>query len=135
MPPAILRTMKVFLVEDSPLVRERLIEMIEADGLHSIAGHADSYDEALAGIGASTPDVGIFDIKLARGSGINALAEARRRLPSLVGIVLSNHATPQHAKASAAAGAAYFLDKSTEFERIPAILSSIAAGKHKQDMP
>lgn len=127
--------MKVFLVEDSPLVRERLVEMIEADGLHSVAGEAGSYDEALAGIAASNPDVGIFDIKLARGSGIDALAEAKRRLPGLVGIVLSNHATPQHAKASAAAGAAYFLDKSTEFERIPAILSSIAAGKRNGDTP
>ena len=127
--------MKVFLVEDSPLVRERLVEMIEADGAHRIAGEADCYDEALAGIVATRPDVGIFDIKLARGNGIDTLAEARRRLPGLVGIVLSNHATPQHAKASAAAGAAYFLDKSTEFERIPEILSSIAAGTPDQDTP
>jgi DNA-binding NarL/FixJ family response regulator len=52
-----------------------------------------------------------------------------------VGIILSNHATPQHAKASAAAGAAFFLDKSTEFERIPAILSSIAAGTPNQETP
>ena len=56
----------------------------------------------------------------------------KRRLPNLVGIVMSNHATAQHARASAGAGAAFFLDKSTEFERINEILSSIAAGNHKK---
>jgi DNA-binding NarL/FixJ family response regulator len=127
--------MKVFLVEDSPVLCERLIELIEADGKHTVVGEADCYDKAVAGISASAPDVAIFDIKLARGNGIDALAEARRLQPSLVGIVMSNHATPQHAKASAEAGAAFFLDKSTEFERITEILSSIAAGHYKKDTP
>lgn len=127
--------MKVFLVEDSPLVRERLVEMIEAGGMHHVTGEADSYERALAGIAATRPDVGIFDIKLARGNGIDTLAEVKRHLPGLVGIVMSNHATPQHAKASAEAGAAYFLDKSTDFERIPEILSSIAAGTHNKETP
>ena len=78
------------------------------------------------------PDVGIFDIKLARGNGIDALTEAKRRVPGLVGIVMSNYATPQHLKASADAGAEFFLDKSSDFERITEILSSIAADNHKK---
>ena len=76
-----------------------------------------------AGIGM--PDVAIFDIKLARGNGIDALAAAKSELPGLRGIVLSNHATPQHVKASAEAGAEFFLDKSAEFERIGDILAAI----------
>lgn len=126
--------MNVFLVEDSPIVRERLVEMIEAGGVHRVTGQADCYDLAVAGISATKPDVGIFDIKLARGNGIDTLAAVKRRLPGLVGIVMSNHATPQHKRASAEAGAAYFLDKSAEFERIPEILSSIAAGAHNQEI-
>ena len=125
--------MKVFLVEDSPLVRERLVELIEAEGAHRVVGQAETYDEALAGIATTAPDVGIFDIKLARGNGIDAMTEAMRRQPGLVGIVMSNYATPQHVKASAAAGAAFFLDKSTDFERITEILSAIAGNHHKRD--
>jgi DNA-binding NarL/FixJ family response regulator len=45
----------------------------------------------------------------------------------LRGIVLSNYATPQHVKASADAGAEYFLDKSAEFEKIGDILAAILA--------
>ena len=126
--------MKVFLVEDSPVLCERLVELIEADGKHRVIGQADCYEEAVTGIVAALPDVGIFDIKLVRGSGIDALAEVKRRIPDLVGIVMSNHATPQHANASAEAGAAFFLDKSTEFEQITGILASIAAPSHEKDM-
>ena len=117
--------MKVFLVEDSPLVCERLVEIIEADGRHAVVGQAATYDEAVRGITATEPEVGIFDIRLAAGNGIDALVEARRVRPALVGIVMSNYATPQHLKASAAAGARFFLDKSADFERITGILSSL----------
>ena len=124
--------MKVFVVEDSPAVCERLIEMIEADGDHVVVGNAATYDDAVAGIAATTPDVGIFDVKLARGNGIDALAEAKRCLPALVGIVMSNYVTEQHANASVQAGAAYFLDKSAEFERVNEILSSLQKQRHQQ---
>lgn len=119
--------MKVFLVEDSAPVCERLVEMIEVGGAHEVVGQAATYDDAVAGITAARPDVGIFDIKLQRGNGIEALAEVKRRLPDLVGIVMSNYATPQHMKASTDAGAQYFLDKSADFERITEILSSLQA--------
>jgi DNA-binding NarL/FixJ family response regulator len=119
--------MRIFLVEDSLPIRQRLVEMIEASGAHRVVGEADNYDDALAGIGCSVPDVAIFDVKLARGNGIAALAEAKRRSPALVGIIMSNYATAQHRKASAAAGAAYFLDKSSDFERIPGILQGLGA--------
>jgi DNA-binding NarL/FixJ family response regulator len=85
------------------------------------------------GIAATRPDVGIFDIRLQHGNGIDALAEAKRRVPGLVGIVMSNYATPQHVKASADAGAEYFLDKSADFERITEILSSIGDGVTKKE--
>ena len=126
--------MRVFLVEDSAPLRERLVEMIEAGGEHHVVGEAATYEDAVEGIVATQPDVGIFDISLQHGNGIDALAEVKRRLPGLVGIVMSNYATAQHAKASADAGAQYFLDKSADFERIVEILSSIgseAQGKGK----
>ena len=119
--------MKVFIVEDSPAICERLVEMVEGAGGHVVVGQADNYETAVSGIAASAPDVAIFDIKLAHGNGIEALATAKRARPDLLGIVMSNFATPQHRKASADAGAEYFLDKSADFERIPEILSTLQA--------
>lgn len=116
---------KVFVVEDSVLVRERLVEMIrEVDGV-DVVGEADSYRTAVAGIMSTHPDVAILDVSLADGNGIDVLAHVKPRLPGLRGIVLTNYSSPQHLKASADAGAEYFLDKSVDFERITEILEQM----------
>lgn len=122
--------MKVFVVEDSAPVRERLIEMINEIEGFEVVGQAGTCDEAVSGIRQTKPDIAIFDIQLATGSGIDALAQAKRELPGLRGIVLTNYATPQHEKASADAGAEYFLDKSADFEKIAEILESMKAGQN-----
>jgi DNA-binding NarL/FixJ family response regulator len=119
--------MKVFVVEDSPAVMERLLELVREVAGAEIVGEAASFDAAVAGITSTHPDVAILDIKLAddRGTGIDVLARVRPALPAMKAIVLSNFATPQHMKASADAGADYFLDKSAEFERITGILKGM----------
>jgi DNA-binding NarL/FixJ family response regulator len=119
--------MKIFVVEDSPAVMERLLELVrEVEGAE-VVGEAASFDQAVAGITSTRPDVSILDIKLAddRGTGIDVLTRVRSVLPEMKAIVMSNFATPQHMKASAEAGADYFLDKSAEFERIAGILEEI----------
>lgn len=116
--------MKVFIVEDAPAVLERLQDMIrEVEGVE-LVGDAASYDSAVKGILATQPDVSILDIKLAdgNGSGIDVLGRVKKDLPAMRAIVLSNYVTPQHLKASADAGAEYFLDKTADSDRIPGIL-------------
>jgi len=121
------RDMKVFVVEDSAAVRERLVEMIRDVKDIEVVGEAATYDTAVAGIINTRPDVAVLDIKLANatGSGIDALIEVRKTLPGIRAIVLSNYSTPQHLKASADAGAEYFLDKSIDFERVGEILEQM----------
>jgi len=124
-PNPVERDMKVFVVEDSAAVRERLVEMIRELKDVEVVGEADSYDSAVRGILGTRPDVAILDISLASGSGIDVLARVRRELPSVRGIMLTNYVTPQHVKASADAGAEFFLDKSEDFERIGGILEQM----------
>jgi len=124
--------MKVFVVEDSAAVRERLVEMIQEVEDVEVVGEAGNYDMAIAGITSTHPDVAILDIKLAddAGSGIDVLSEVRKTMPAIRAIVMSNYVTPQHAKASADAGAEYFLDKSVDFGRIPEILRLMGSSKN-----
>jgi DNA-binding NarL/FixJ family response regulator len=121
------RDMKIFIVEDSAAVLERLEDMVrDIDGME-LVGNARNFDDAVSGIMSARPDVAILDIKLANdhGSGIDVLNRVKPQLPELRAIVLSNYATPQHIKASADAGAEYFLDKSVDFERIAGILEQL----------
>ena len=59
------RDMKVFVVEDSAAVRERLVEMIRDVKDIEVVGEAATYDTAVAGIINTRPDVAVLDIKLA----------------------------------------------------------------------
>lgn len=123
---------KVFVVEDSVPVRERLVEMIREVAGVEVVGEADSYGSAVAGIMSTQPDVAILDISLAEGNGIDVLVEVKPRLPGLKGIMLTNYSSPQHIKASADAGAEYFLDKSVDFERIAEILEQMLGEKRQR---
>ena len=127
--------MKVFIVEDSPAVLERLLEMVREVAEMDVVGDAPSYDRAVRGILSTRPDIAILDIKLAddRGSGIDVLARVRPELPKMKAIVLSNYVTPQHLKASAEAGAEYFLDKSVDTDRIPGILEKMRCENDRKD--
>jgi DNA-binding NarL/FixJ family response regulator len=123
--------MKIFVVEDSAAVRERLVEIVREVADVEVVGEAATYDEAVAGITGTRPDVAILDIRLAddAGSGIDVLNAVRNGVPALKAIILSNYVTPQHVKASADAGAEYFLDKSVDFDRIPEILRQMRSDK------
>jgi DNA-binding NarL/FixJ family response regulator len=118
--------MRIFVVEDSVAVRERLVEIIREVEDMEVVGEAGTCEAAVAGIIATRPDVAILDVHLPDGSGIQVLADVKHSLAGMRGIVLTNYTSAQHRSAAADAGAEYFLDKSADFERIPEILQRLA---------
>ena len=119
---------RVFIVEDSPLFRERLAEEITEHKNLELIGTADKETEAINAIAVSPPDLMFVDINLLEGNGLNVLREVRRTLPKskLSIVIMTNHASPTFRRESLKLGADYFIDKSIEFERIPAILNAVA---------
>lgn len=122
--------MKVFLVEDSVPVRERLKEMLGAIPGVSIAGHASAAREAIAGILAAKPDVVVLDLKLANGSGFDVLSDVHQREPGIGFYMLSNFASEPYRRHAARLGALGFFDKSSEFERVREAIAQRAAMSH-----
>jgi DNA-binding NarL/FixJ family response regulator len=118
-----LRT-RVYIVEDSASIRERLIEMLSSRGIN-VVGEASSPGEAIAGIRRLRPDCVVLDLKLVGGSGIEILRELHPELPEITFIVLSNHADAPYRRRCEAAGARFFLDKSTEFARITHLIAGL----------
>jgi DNA-binding NarL/FixJ family response regulator len=120
---AIAATHKVFIVEDSPSVRRRLIELLgELDSV-SIAGEAESPEDAVAGIFRTLPHCVVLDFRLAGGTAIDVLRAVHPVLPDIGFIVLTNHPNAQYRRASMEAGAIAFLDKSTD---LPALKERVA---------
>jgi two-component system, NarL family, response regulator DevR len=109
--------LRVFVVDGSVLVRQRLAARIEPPvGKAQVVGEAEDVETALCGIQASAPEVVILDLRLADSHGIDLLHALRDRTDSIVTIVLTNHSTRVFREASFMAGADYFFDKTTEFD-------------------
>lgn len=117
--------MKVLVVEDSPIVQERLLAML--DDLHrvEVVGVTDNTDDAIADILRLQPDAVVLDIKLRGGSGIDVLREIRRHGSASASIMLTNHATQEFRRHCMALGADYFFDKTCEFEMVKEALEQI----------
>lgn len=120
------RARKVFIVEDAPSIRERLIELMdEIDGA-TVVGIADTPSDAVAGILRTRPDCVVLDYQLRGGTGVDVLRAALAKLPGTVFIVLTNHSTPQYRRVCLEAGATWFFDKSTEFSKIKDVIARLA---------
>lgn len=112
------RALKVFLVEDSPLLRKRVEAMLTALPRAQVIGHAGDADAAIAAILADPPDAVVLDIQLEKGSGFDVLRAVRERAPKVVFYVLTNFANDAYRAAAERLGARGFFDKSTEFEHL-----------------
>ena len=112
----------VFIVDDLPSMRERLRELVDALPDVSVVGDAGTPSEAIAGILATRPACVLLDYQLVGGTGVDVLRAVRPQMPGVVFVVLTNHPDPQYRRACLAAGADYFFDKSTEFDRIGDVL-------------
>ena len=74
----------VFLVEDSPIIRERLTESLSTPGRIEVVGHADTEHGAVAALKSTEWDVLVLDLQLKQGTGLGVLkalagVEARGR--------------------------------------------------------
>ncbi|HQW20555.1 MAG TPA: response regulator transcription factor [Rhodocyclaceae bacterium] len=117
--------MKVFVVEDSPIVQERLLAMLSDLHQVEVAGVADNTDDAVSDILRLRPDAVVLDIKLRVGSGIEVLKEIRRLGSQSATIMLTNHANEEFRRHCMALGADYFYDKTCEFEMVTEALKQI----------
>lgn len=119
---------RAFVVEDSALIRGRVIAALEKCGTFDIVGFSESEQDAIRSIARLKPDVVITDIRLREGSGIEVVRQIRLHPyePKPRIYVLTNYAYPEYKRQCALIGADDFFDKSTEYERFLSALRAIA---------
>lgn len=117
--------MRLFIADDSEILRVRLIEMLsEIEGIE-IVGQAKDSLEAIESIQRLKPHVVILDIRMPGGNGINVLETVKKyKFPPKV-IVFTNYPYPQYRKRCMEVGADFFFDKSTEFENLTGVLEQL----------
>jgi DNA-binding NarL/FixJ family response regulator len=120
----------IYIVDDSAAIRSRLHDMLDRLGGVRVVGESAGASQAVAEILTLRPNSVLLDLNLNGTSGMQVLRAVHPQAPEIVFVVLTNHAEPQYRRACERAGAAYFLDKSTEFDRVPGVIAEIAATRH-----
>src|SRR3989442_574631 len=113
---------KVFLVDDHPLVREWLTNLINQQPDLVVCGESDRAPQALQAIAQSKPDVAIVDISLEDSSGIELIKTLKQVQPEVLVLVLSMHDESLYAERALRAGAkGYVMKRETTKKMIEAI--------------
>jgi DNA-binding NarL/FixJ family response regulator len=110
--------MRVFLVEDSELLRSRLEGVLAAIPGARTVGHAAGAADAIQAILAQRPDAVVLDIHLQQGNGFDVLQALQRAAPHIAVYVLTNYPNEAYRRKAEGLGALGFFDKTSEFERL-----------------
>jgi len=120
---------RIFLVDDHPLVREWLTNLINQQPDLSVSGEAETAPEAMQSILAIKPDIAIVDISLKKSSGIELIKGLKQSSPATAVLVLSMHEESHYAERALRAGAkGYIVKRETTRKVISAIRQVLAGG-------
>ena len=120
---------KIFLVDDHPLVREWLTQLIHQQPDLVVCGESEDAPHALQEIIATKPAVAIVDISLKHGSGIELIKNLKAAQSGTAVIVLSMHDERLYAERALRAGARGYIMKRETAKKIIMAIRQVLAGK------
>jgi len=120
---------KVFIVDDHPLVREWLTNLINQQPDLNVCGEAAAAAEAIQAVAVSKPAVAIVDISLRDSSGIELIKDLKQSYPGLLVLVLSMHEELHYAERALRAGAKGYIMKRETTKRVVEAIRTVLAGK------
>ncbi len=118
----------VLIVDDHPIVRQGLSQLINAEDDLEVSGSAATVEEALQSLGDSYPDVVIVDLSLAHSDGLELIKEIRKETRHLPVLVLSMHDENMYAERLLSAGANGYIMKQAAADQLLIALRRVLAG-------
>lgn len=120
---------RIFLVEDHPIFRLGLRDLIEQDGAFEICGESDNIGSAWNMITKDLPDMVIIDISLTGRSGLELTKQLKDEHPDLPTLILSMHEESVYAERALQVGARGYIMKHEAVNSIIDAINSVRAGK------
>src|SRR5436190_8084700 len=120
---------KVFLVDDHPLVREWLTNLINQQPDLMVCGETEGAPEALQTIPRIRPDVAIVDISLKDSSGLELIKSLKETHPEISVLVLSMHDEFLYAERALRAGARGYIMKRETTRNVVDAIRRVLDGK------
>ncbi len=126
-----LQTLRIMLVDDHPIVRRGLRDVLAEAFADAVIHAVGSGREALMLVRGHDWNVMILDLSLPDGSGLEVLKRVRHMQPRLPVLILSMHSAEQFARRAIAAGASGYLTKDTaDAELVTAVTRLLRGGKY-----
>lgn len=119
---------KVLVVDDHPMVREGLEAMFASEGGFDVVGLAANGEEAIALAGKTQPDVVLSDVRMPKMDGFAMLSHMARVVPAARVILLAGMPLREEEARAKAEGAAGYLPKDVDQDRLSEAIRSAAAG-------
>ena len=119
---------KVFLVDDHPVFRHGLRDIVRADPHFEVVGDCGDGEAALAEIARARPHVVILDINIPKRSGLEVVRALRVAQPRVACLMLTMHAEESIFNAAMDAGALGYLLKEDAMDRVLLGLQTVASG-------
>jgi DNA-binding NarL/FixJ family response regulator len=119
---------RVFLVDDHPLVREWLANVINQQSDLTVCGESEGRENCVEAIQKKKPHVAIVDISLRDGSGLDLITEIKQFAPQVEVIVLSMHSSPLYARQALRAGASGYVVKRETTKQICQAIREVIHG-------
>ena len=120
--------LRILLVDDHPMVRERLAAAIHEQPDLAVCGEAEDRFTALEMIEATAPHLAIVDLTLKQSHGLELIKDVRNRYPELAILVVSMHDELLHAERVIRAGARGYITKQEATEKIMVAIRTVLAG-------
>lgn len=120
---------KVFIVDDHPIVRQGLIQLINQEAEFAVCGDAGDIPSAKEAIAKSHPDIVLIDIALGQASGIRLIEEIVNQYPEMLIIALSMHDESVYGERCLKAGARGYIMKQEEPENVITALKKVSSGE------
>jgi DNA-binding NarL/FixJ family response regulator len=120
--------LRILLVDDAPIVRHGLFQLLEDQPGLEVIGEADNVTDALDAIARLRPDVVILDMQLGAGSGLEVLKSCKRVQPAPVFIVFTFQ--PSLQEACIQAGADFFFSKGCSVEQMLQAFVTLRERRH-----
>lgn len=119
----------VFVVDDHPIFRHGIVQLINTEPDFFVCGEASSAPQALSALRTVDADAAIIDVSLQGANGIELLKQIRAEHPDLPVLMLSMHDEKHYALRALRAGAAGYIMKREDVDTFLAALRRVVAGE------
>ena len=119
---------RILLVDDHPMVRERLAEVIQREPDLVVCGEAEDRFRAMELIAATRPHLAIVDLTLKRSHGMELIKDINAQYPDVAVLVVSMHDESLHAERVICAGARGYITKQEATRKIMLAIRKVLNG-------